>query len=124
MKFVSSAWVKSVEDVRCEFGGWMWIDEYLGEVLKGLEAIDRKYKEVAQADEAEKQRKKKEQQAECEREKMEIRCKAEEWREQTKKRKAEEDARKREEKDWQKQIVAQKQQCTSYDTYLNPPPQI
>ena len=123
-KFASSAWVKSVEDVHREFGGWMWIDEYSGEVLKGLEAIDRKYEEARQADEAEKQRKKKEQQAEREREKMETRRKAEERREQTKKRKAEEDARKREEKDRQKRIAAQKRQRTSYDAYLDPPPQI
>lgn len=39
-KFASSGWVKSVEDVRREFDGWLWIDEYSVEVLEGLASID------------------------------------------------------------------------------------
>ena len=136
-KFASSAWVKSVEDVRRELGDWMWIDEYSGEVLEGLGAVDRKYEEVRQAKERERQRQKAEQEAEREKKKEEARRQREEQKEQTKKRKAEERVRKREEKKREEQIAAEervrkqmeieemeKRRRTGYDTYLDLPPQI
>ena len=134
-KFASSAWVKNVEDVRRELGSWMWIDEYSGEVLEGLEAIDRKYEEARQVKEAEKQQQKAEKQVERERKREEARRQAEERKERTKKKKAEEKerkqeekAREREEKKRQKRIAAQeeemkKRQRIGYDTYLDLPPQ-
>ena len=51
----------------------MWIDEYSGEVLEGLDAIDQKYEEVRQAKEAAKQQQKAEQRAERERKVAETR---------------------------------------------------
>lgn len=143
-KFASSAWVKSIEDVHHEFDGWMWIDEYSGEVLEGLDAIDRKYEEVRQAKEAAKQQQKAEQRAERERKVAETRLQAAERKEQAKKRKAEERVRKQEEKKRQRRIATEekrrleieeaeaerqlweveRRQRTSYDTHLNLPPQV
>lgn len=109
-KFASSAWVKSVEDVRHEFGSWMWIDEYSKELLEGLEVIDQKYEEMRKEKEEEKRRQKAEQQAERERKVAEARCQAEERKEQAKKRKAEEQVRKQEEKKRQKRIAIEERQ--------------